>query len=252
MKWVLMTPGDAHPAAGDLLDAQRVGQQRLAQPVVLLGDRQPEDPELLEPVDDLLRVLVRVLELGRDRKDLLVHERADGLEDLGLVVGEVLGLAEAAHAGVLPGLTCGVGGYRRVSPMRARGRYERRPHSAHPSRSAAPDRRRRRGASPPAGGLAGGRVRSPGQPAYVGHHRRDRRRRPPSTSSASVTLSGCRRSASVRAAVRRSSTSPITSYPPLDDLVDGSGRRGPASASTRSAEGQNFSPPRGTSLPWAR
>ena len=76
MKWVLMTPGDAHPAAGDLLDAQRVGQQRLAEAAVLLGDHQPEDAELLEALDDLGGVLVGVLELGRDRDDLLLDERA--------------------------------------------------------------------------------------------------------------------------------------------------------------------------------
>ena len=102
MKWVLIDARDAHPAAGDLLDDERVGQQRLAQAAVLLGDHQPEDAELLEPLDDLGGVLVRVLELGGDRQDLLVHERADGLEDLGLDVGEALGLAEATHAGVLP------------------------------------------------------------------------------------------------------------------------------------------------------
>ena len=39
--------GDAHPAARDLLDDQRVGQQRLAEPAVLLGDRQPEQAHLL-------------------------------------------------------------------------------------------------------------------------------------------------------------------------------------------------------------
>jgi hypothetical protein len=49
MKWVLMMPLTAHPAARDLLDAQRVGQQGLAQAAVLLGDHQAEDPHLLHP-----------------------------------------------------------------------------------------------------------------------------------------------------------------------------------------------------------
>ena len=91
--------GDAHPAARDLLDAQRVGQQRLAETAVLLGDHQPEDAELLEPLDDLGRVLVGVLELRGDRDDLLVHELPHGLEDLGLVVGEAFGLGRGEACG---------------------------------------------------------------------------------------------------------------------------------------------------------
>ncbi len=74
--------GDAHPAAGDLLDHQRVGQQRLTEAAVLLRDHQPEDAELLEPVDDLLRVDVAVLELLRVRDDLLVDEAPDRRQDL--------------------------------------------------------------------------------------------------------------------------------------------------------------------------
>ena len=89
--------GDRHPAAGDLLDAQRVRQERLAQTAVLLGDHQAEQAQLLEPVDDLLRVLVAVLQLGRDRDDLLVHEVADGGEDLLLDVGQTGGLGESRH-----------------------------------------------------------------------------------------------------------------------------------------------------------
>ena len=89
--------GDAHPAAGDLLDHERVGQQRLTEAAVLLGDRQTEDPELLEPVDDLLRVDVAVLELLGVRDDLLVHEALDRRQDLLLDVGQVRGLREAGH-----------------------------------------------------------------------------------------------------------------------------------------------------------
>ena len=71
--------GHAHPAAGDLLDHERVGQQRLAQAVVLLGDHQSEEAELLEPLDDLGGVLVRVLELGGHRQDLGLDERRTAL-----------------------------------------------------------------------------------------------------------------------------------------------------------------------------
>ena len=65
MKWVLITPTDRHPAAGDLLDHQRVGQQRLAQAAVLLGDHQAEQAHLLHLLDDRLGELVLVLELER-------------------------------------------------------------------------------------------------------------------------------------------------------------------------------------------
>ena len=89
--------GDAHPAAGDLLDHQRVGQQRLTEPAELLRDGEPEDPELLEPVDDLLRVDVAVLELLGVRDDLPVDEAPDGRQDLPLDVGQVGGLRETGH-----------------------------------------------------------------------------------------------------------------------------------------------------------
>jgi hypothetical protein len=68
---------DRHPAARDLLHAQGVGEQGLAQAAVLLGDHQAEDPHLLHPLDDLLRVFVAVLQLGGDRDDLLVDELAE-------------------------------------------------------------------------------------------------------------------------------------------------------------------------------
>ncbi len=90
-------PGDAHPAPRDLLHAQRVGQQRLAEPAVLLGDHQAEDAELLKTLDDLGGVLIGVLELLRDRDDLLIDEDPHRLEDLGLVLGESLGAAQACH-----------------------------------------------------------------------------------------------------------------------------------------------------------
>jgi hypothetical protein len=79
-----------------------IGQQGLAQAAVLLGDHQAEQPELLEALDDLGRVLVLVLELGGNRDDLLVDELTDGLEDLFLDVSQALGLAQATHAGGCP------------------------------------------------------------------------------------------------------------------------------------------------------
>ena len=88
---------DAHPAAGDLLDHQRVGQQRLAQTAVLLGDHEAEQPHLLHALDDVRRVGVVALERRDVRQDLLVHEPADGLDDLLLHVGQTLGLGETTH-----------------------------------------------------------------------------------------------------------------------------------------------------------
>ena len=88
---------DAHPAARDLLDAQGVGQQRLAEAAVLLGDHQAEDPHLLHALDDRGRVLVGVLEVLGDRDDLVVHELPDRREDLLLHLGQALSLRQAWH-----------------------------------------------------------------------------------------------------------------------------------------------------------
>ena len=97
MKWVLMMPQTLIQPRAISSTHQRVGQQRLAEAAVLLGDHQAEDAHLLHALDDLGRVLVGVLELGGDRDDLLVDELADGLEDLVLVLGESVGL-ESGHA----------------------------------------------------------------------------------------------------------------------------------------------------------
>ena len=91
----------AHPAAGDLLDAQRVGEQGLPQAAVLLGDHQAEDPHVLHALDDLRRVLVRVLELRRDRQDLLLDELPDELDELALLLGQTLGALQSRHDATL-------------------------------------------------------------------------------------------------------------------------------------------------------
>jgi hypothetical protein len=112
-------PGDAHPAAGDLLHDERVGQQRLTEAAVLLGDGEPEDAQLLESVDDLLRIDVAVLELLGDRDDLLVDEAAHRRQDLALDVGEIGGLRQAGHgssSGRLCPLLPASMGHRRVTP----------------------------------------------------------------------------------------------------------------------------------------
>ena len=87
-----------HPAPRDLLDDQGVGEQRLPEPAVLLGDHQAEDPHLLHALDDVGRVLVLVLELGRHRDDLLVDELAHELDQLVLLLGEAVRGLESGHA----------------------------------------------------------------------------------------------------------------------------------------------------------
>ncbi len=85
-------PADAHPAAGDFLDHERVGEEGFAQASVLLGDHQSEDAQLLEPVDDVLGVFVVVLQLVGNREDLGIDEFTDGREDVALNLGQALGL----------------------------------------------------------------------------------------------------------------------------------------------------------------
>ena len=93
--------GDAHPAAGEFLDAQRVGQQGFAETAVLLGDHQAEQSHLAHLVDDGLRVGVGVLELLRVRDDLLVDELPYGGDDFGLELGEPQRLSDFRHAPTL-------------------------------------------------------------------------------------------------------------------------------------------------------
>ena len=78
---------DRDPAARELLDDHRVGRQVEPHPAVLLGDRDPEQPELLHLLDDRLRELVRVVVVLGVRDDLLVDELADHLDDRALLVG---------------------------------------------------------------------------------------------------------------------------------------------------------------------
>ncbi len=90
-------PRDAHPAAGDLLHAERVREKGLTEPAVLLRNHQAEQPQFREPLDDPRRIFVAVLQLGRHRQDLFVDEVTDGGEDFPLDIGEGFGLREASH-----------------------------------------------------------------------------------------------------------------------------------------------------------
>jgi hypothetical protein len=91
-------PGQRHPAAGEFLDHERVGEQRLAEPAVLLADREPEDAQLFQRVHEPVRVGVGVLKLRCDRDDLRVNEVANGTQDVPLDLGEPIGIGETSHA----------------------------------------------------------------------------------------------------------------------------------------------------------
>lgn len=55
-------PGQGHPAPGEFLHHEGVGEQGLTEPAVLLVDRQAEHAEFLQPRHDPVRVDVRVVE----------------------------------------------------------------------------------------------------------------------------------------------------------------------------------------------
>ena len=253
MKWVLITPETLIQPRAISSTHQRVGQQRLAETAVLLGDHQPEDAELLEPSTISVRVLVRVLELGRDREDLLVHELADGLEDLVLDVGETLGLAEATHGGVLPS----VGGRRArvltaritdcpadvASMAHAHSVAHGREHAAHPGprRRVSSRDRRRRASSSRGAGAAWRRSRTSRSMVATSSTAT-------SATSASVTESGvpALRQLVGHAAGRRGRRPRRT--PAARDVVDRPRPRGPGSVvDPVRPTGQNRSPSRGTS-----
>ena len=86
-----------HPAVGELLDHADVGEQVEPEPAVLLGDRDPEQPERLHLLDDGGRELVGVLHLGGDGDDLARDEAAHGLDHLAADLGIGRG-SHAAHA----------------------------------------------------------------------------------------------------------------------------------------------------------
>ena len=74
--WVLTMPVSVIHPYGELLDDADVGEQVEAEPAVLLGDRDAEQPELAHLLDDRGRELVGVLELGGDRDDLALRRSA--------------------------------------------------------------------------------------------------------------------------------------------------------------------------------
>jgi hypothetical protein len=68
-----------------------------AVPAVLLRGHEAEQAHLPHALDDPRRILVRVLQRGRDRKDLLVHEVPDRRQHLQLNVGQPFRSRETTH-----------------------------------------------------------------------------------------------------------------------------------------------------------
>ena len=87
MKWVLTTPEIEIQPARELFDDHRVGRQVEPHAAVLLGDRHPEQAELLHLLDDRLREGVLVVVVLGVGDDLLVGELAHHLGDVALDVG---------------------------------------------------------------------------------------------------------------------------------------------------------------------
>jgi hypothetical protein len=77
------------PDAADLLDSDRVGQRVHPGAAVLLGDGDPEPAHLAEASDDLGREAVGALVLVDHRRDLRLHEVADGRAEEGVLGREV-------------------------------------------------------------------------------------------------------------------------------------------------------------------
>ncbi len=88
-------PGQAHPSPGELLGNLRVAGSGHGDFAVGLRDGKAEDAQPLHLLDELLRVLVGVLKLARDRSYVPVNEIGDGVDDGLFFLGQV------GHAAVL-------------------------------------------------------------------------------------------------------------------------------------------------------
>ena len=72
----------------DLLDRDEREKRAGAEPAVLLVEEEAEDVVLAEELDDVPRELVRLVDLGRARRDPLARELADEIAQLPLLVGQ--------------------------------------------------------------------------------------------------------------------------------------------------------------------
>ena len=75
--------------ARELLDRDRVGERVAARAAVLLGERDPHQPEVAELLHDLVREALLAVERLGDRRDLALGEVADGAADQLMVGREV-------------------------------------------------------------------------------------------------------------------------------------------------------------------
>ncbi len=99
--WPPIAPGQAHPAASQLLGDQRVAGRADLRLAPRLRDGQAEDAQLLHLLDELLRVGVGVLELAHHRLDVAVDELAHQLDDRALFLGQLVHACPfAASAGL--------------------------------------------------------------------------------------------------------------------------------------------------------
>ena len=84
--------GEDHPARRadlrDLLDHGQREQRAGAEAAVGLVEEEPEEPVLAVELDDVPRELVRLVDLGRPRRDAVARELPDQLADLSLLVGQ--------------------------------------------------------------------------------------------------------------------------------------------------------------------
>ena len=82
----------------ELFDGDRVRERVGARAAVLLGDRHPHQPEVCEPVDEVIREPLLAIELLCDGRDLLGCKRTDRLPDELVLVAEVEVQRESACA----------------------------------------------------------------------------------------------------------------------------------------------------------
>src|SRR5260221_968439 len=102
--------GDRDPAARELFDDHRVGGHVEPHAAVLLGDRHPEQAELLHLLDDRLREGVLVVVVLGVGDDLLVGELANHLGDVTLDLGLLAEGGGLYGHGSLVGLGAGAEG----------------------------------------------------------------------------------------------------------------------------------------------
>src|SRR5690606_10682949 len=81
--------GDAHPAAGDLLEDQSEGDRVEIQPAVLFGDRDPEEAHVRHALDDFRRVAAALLPLPRYGDDFAVDKGAQRRSEFALLFSEL-------------------------------------------------------------------------------------------------------------------------------------------------------------------